>query len=65
MVQQIVEAFGGFREKRAPVHHVGFYEEPGNVMTAFAEDGSALFDFAYRPHFIGDKDYTEHGLFLC
>lgn len=68
MAQELADLYGGNRERRAPVDHVGFIDgDGGNVIAAFAADGSFLFDFAWRPHKPSPETnhYTEEGLFLC
>jgi hypothetical protein len=68
MAQALADQYGGYREKCERVASVGFAEgAEGNVATAFAGDGSALFDFAWRPHKPSPESnqYTEEGLFFC
>lgn len=67
MVEVLVYSHGGTKEKRGPIFRLGFMdgEEQGNVMTAFDEHDSPLFDFAFRPYAIGENYVTSDGLFLC
>jgi len=66
MAQALLTQKGQWREKRAPVTHLGFPDgEQSNVITVYAGD-EVLCDIAYRPHKIGrGEEYDRHGLFIC
>lgn len=69
MAQALADQYGGISERSSKVGSVGFCddEETGNVMTAFAMDGTPLFQFAWRPHKPSPEsnNYTDEGLFIC
>ena len=70
MARNLAAEYGGWTEQGRGISRVGFIDEqfdqePGNIMSAFGSRGQHLFDFAYRPHCVGQSNYTENGLFLC
>jgi len=62
MVQELVDQQGGVQERLMPVHTI---QVEGNIGTAYATTGEALFNFGFRPYDIGKPYVTTHGLFIC